>query len=136
MLSFLDCQWILLRHLEFKKNTGKKQTLQSVEKLSFSFFFITFLLSYCFLSYIFKFLKYFYTYSVIGKSILDAMNTTLLKFCRTNTFLYQTTHKVTCNYLAWFRHEIQAMYGQVSVLLYHYIHPGLCLLLFYSVHVT
>lgn len=132
MLSFLDCHWILLRHLEFKKIQGKKQTMQSVEKLSFSFVLLFhFHIVFYHIFSIFK--KYFYTYSVIGKSILDEMNTTLLKICRPKFFLYQTTHNVTCNYLAWYRHEIQAMYGQVSVLQYLYIYLGLCLLLFYSV---
>lgn len=90
-MSFLDCHWILLRHLEFKKIQGKKQTLQSVEKLSFSFVLLFhFHIVFYHIFSIFK--KYFYTYSVIGKSILDEMNTTLLKICRPKFFFYIKLH--------------------------------------------
>lgn len=131
-MSFLDCHWILLRHLEFKKIQGKKTDSAECRKIVI-FICFTFSLSYCFLSYIFNFLKIFlhiFSYRKIDSRWNEYY---LLKICRPIFFLYQTTHNVTCNYLAWFRHEIQAMYGQVSVLQYLYIYLGLCLLLFYSV---
>lgn len=57
-MSFLDCHWILLRHLEFKKIQGIKTDSAECRKIVI-FICFTFSLSYCFLSYIFNFLKIF-----------------------------------------------------------------------------
>lgn len=131
-MSFLDCHWILLRHLEFKKIQGIKTDSAECRKIVI-FICFTFSLSYCFLSYIFNFLKIFlhiFSYRKIDSRWNEYY---FAQNLQAKFFLYQTTHNVTCNYLAWFHHEIQAMYGQVSVLQYLYIYLGLCLLLFYSV---